>query len=360
MLHRLSLRVLPQLNALVTDTPVRKRKRWVMLVPGLVAFGIYRLLKMVLPLSDPFMLLGLSGSLSAMAAVWSFQKGRGLPFFESVRQDGVSCWGWLVGWIGIVYGMQLSLLVLSLLQIFVNYDFLLHPEGPAMMAIIIACTSVTRDAFEIGHVQRKVREGVPVPTFPDGKSFREWVPRNLRTVATWGGLSLMAGLLGSWVIYRLGPSEMQPIFQSIGVSLVLSTVTLLAFWDGQGRFMSGEKDSAGQVRWLSALWFWIWPAFTFSATYFLVLWGISVFVFQATPVSQGEFQVLAGLTGLIMAAYMHFLGWRKSVEERTLAIPESIQRCPFVMGILQNSKAGSALREFPDMPASQNIQINKR
>jgi len=67
MLHRLSLRVLPQLNLLVTDQPVRKRKRLVMLAPGLVAFGIYRLLKDVLPLSEPLVLLGLSGCVSALA-----------------------------------------------------------------------------------------------------------------------------------------------------------------------------------------------------------------------------------------------------------------------------------------------------
>ena len=87
MLHRLSLRVLPQLNALVTDLPVRKRKRWVMLVPGLVAFGIYRLLKDVLPLSEPLVLFGLSGCISALAAIWAYRQGRGISIPESIRQD---------------------------------------------------------------------------------------------------------------------------------------------------------------------------------------------------------------------------------------------------------------------------------
>ena len=159
MLHRLSLRVLPQLNALVTAPPIRKRKRWVMLAPGMVAFGLYRLLKPVLPLSDPFVLLLFSGILSAITAVWAFRQGRGVSLKESFQQDGKERWAWLVGWVGLVYGIQLSLLVLALLQIFVNYDFLLHPEGPAMMAIIIACTSVTRDAFEIGYVQRMLKKG---------------------------------------------------------------------------------------------------------------------------------------------------------------------------------------------------------
>ena len=136
MLHRLSLRVLPQLNLLVTDQPVRKRKRLVMLAPGLVAFGIYRLLKDVLPLSEPLVLLGLSGCVSALAAIWAYRQGRGLSLQESFQQDGLRQWIWVVGWIGVAYGMQLSLLVLAILQVFVGYDFLLHPEGPAMMAMI--------------------------------------------------------------------------------------------------------------------------------------------------------------------------------------------------------------------------------
>ena len=138
MLHRLSLRVLPQLHLLVTDQPVRKRKRLVMLAPGLVAFGIYRLLKDVLPLSEPLVLLGLSGWVSALAAIWAYRQGRGLSLQESFRQDGLRQWAWIVGWIGVAYGMQLSLLVLAILQVFVGYDFLLHPESKSPTICMLA------------------------------------------------------------------------------------------------------------------------------------------------------------------------------------------------------------------------------
>ena len=96
MLHRLSLRVLPQLNALVTDLPVRKRKRLIMLAPGLVAFGIYRLLKNVLPLSDPFVLLGLSGGISAVAAMWAYRQGGygSWDGSESLMGFNCRCWFW--------------------------------------------------------------------------------------------------------------------------------------------------------------------------------------------------------------------------------------------------------------------------
>jgi hypothetical protein len=48
--------------------------------------------------------------------------------------------------------------------------------------------------------------------------------------------------------------------------------------------------------------------------------------------------VIAASTGLMMGVYSVFLGWRKSYEERVITIPENIQRCPFVMGMLQQSK----------------------
>ena len=168
----MTLRVLPRLTLAATEESVRKRKRLVMLVPGLVAFAIYRTIKHLVPLSEPLILLALSGLISAATAAWAYQIGRNADWATIWRQDGSRTLGWLVGWIGFAYGVQLSLMVLALLKIFVNYDFFLHPEGPGMMAIIIACTSVARDSFEIGHIQRLKQLGSQLVTFPDGAALR--------------------------------------------------------------------------------------------------------------------------------------------------------------------------------------------
>ncbi len=338
MLHRLSLRVLPQLNLLVTDQPVRKRKRLVMLAPGLVAFGIYRLLKDVLPLSEPLVLLGLSGCVSALAAVWAYRQGRGISLQESFRQDGLRQWAWIVGWIGVAYGMQLSLLVLAILQVFVGYDFLIHPEGPAMMAMIIPCTSVTRDAFEIGVVQRLAREGTVVPTFPNGEALREWIPQQAAMVMKWGGMAIAGGILSSWMLFSLGSASWQPILQSALVPVLVASMSLLAFFAGEALYEQGTERRKPHT-WLSCLWFWIWPSLTFALTYFLVLIGLASYVFRIEQISQAGFLAIAGSTGLVMTLYSLYLGWRKSYEERLVTIPENIQRCPFVMGMLQQSKA---------------------
>ena len=338
MLHRLSLRVLPQLNLLVTDQPVRKRKRLVMLAPGLVAFGIYRLLKDVLPLSDPLVLLGLSGCVSALAAIWAYRQGRGISLHDSWQQDGWRLWIWIVGWIGVAYGMQLSLLVLAILQVFVGYDFLLHPEGPAMMAMIIPCTSVTRDAFEIGVVQRLAREGTVVPTFPNGEALRGWLPQQISIVMKWGGLAICGGILGSWMLASAVSGAWQPILQSIVVPIIVASLSLLAFFAGEALYEQG-KNRRKIHTWLSCLWFWMWPSFTFALTYFLVLIGVASYVLRIDQISPMGFAAMAAGTGLMMTLYSLFLGWRKSYEEQLITIPENIQRCPFVMGMLQQSQA---------------------
>ncbi len=129
-----------------------------MFVPGLVAFVVYRLAKLLLPLSEPFVLLAVSGLVSLVTALLAYRVGRATAWGKIVREDGGRLLLWLGGWIGFVYGVQLSLLVLALLWL-VGYDYLKHPDGPAMMAIIIACTSVARDAFEIGHVRKMALHG---------------------------------------------------------------------------------------------------------------------------------------------------------------------------------------------------------
>ncbi len=357
MLHRLSLRVLPQLHLLVTDQPVRKRKRLVMLVPGLVAFGIYRLLKDVLPLSEPLVLLALSGCVCALTAMWAYRQGRGLSVQESFQADGVWLWVWLVGWIGIVYGMQLSLLVLAILQVFVGYDFLLHPEGPAMMAMIIPTTSVTRDAFEIGIVQRLAREGTTVPTFPNGETLREWIPLQSTTLMKWGGLTLLAAILSSSAVFSVGAVAWQPILQSTVVPIVLGSIGMLAFFAGEAS-LRPEGGGRKPYTWWSSLVFWVWPSVTFALTYFLVLIGISSYVLRVEQISHLGFVMMAVGTGLIITGYSLYLGWRKSYEERLLTIPENIQRCPFVMGMLQQSKTPESIPSVADVSVQQSNVVN--
>ena len=76
MLHRMALRVLPSLSLAVTEEAVRKRKRLVMFVPGMVAFGVYRLVKQVVPLTEPLVLLAVSSAVAVGTALAAYRVGR--------------------------------------------------------------------------------------------------------------------------------------------------------------------------------------------------------------------------------------------------------------------------------------------
>jgi len=338
MLHRLALRVIPQLNAAVTESAVRKRKRWVMLAPGFMAFLLYRLLKDSLALGDPFVLLAFSGVISTITALWAYRMGRKERIAQIFKSDSFKRLAWVAGWIGCAYGMQLSLLVLAMLALFVDYNFLLHPEGPAMMALIIPTTAVTRDAFEIGHVMRLESEGIRMVTFPDGQPFREFLQRDPLRVSQWGGggllvgamLSLVFGLAGEWGVNRIG--------QAI-ISMVLAgSLAHLAFL--QGQFPEHNwTERIGSQSWWERVQFWVWPCLTFAMTYYLVLWGFAVFLLDVSVIQLSFYAGLAGMTCALMVGYSYFLGTRVFVEMQTQGeISEGLRRCPFVMEIL--SKTG--------------------
>ncbi|MDT7044177.1 hypothetical protein [Candidatus Nitronereus thalassa] len=360
MLHRLALRVIPQLNAAVTESAVRKRKRWVMLLPGLIAFLLYRLLKDILPLGDPFVLLAFGGAIATVTALWAYRMGRQQPVAQILNSDSLQFLVWVAGWIGCVYGMQLSLLVLAMLALFVDYNFLLHPEGPAMMALIIPTTAVTRDAFEIGHVMRLESQGTRMVTFPNGRPLRELWQRDPLHVGQWsasgffvGGLAALGlGLFGDWGLNGIG--------QALMSMLVAGSVAYLAFFHGQ--FPTENWSTRfGTQSWWERVQFWTWPCLTFALTYYLVLWGFLVFLLNFKVNQIGLFAVLTGLTTALMVGYGYFLGTRVFVEKQTQGeISEGLRRCPFVMEILAKTgwvsptqvPAPSSLSTRPAEPSS--------
>lgn len=334
MLHRLALRVIPQLNVAVTESAVRKRKRLVMLAPGFIAFLLYRLLKDPLPLENPFVLLALSGVITTVTALWAYRMGRKEQFSHIFKSDSLKRLVWVAGWIGCAYGMQLSLLVLAMLALFVDYNFLLHPEGPAMMALIIPTTAVTRDAFEIGHVVRLEVEGTRMVTFPDGQPFRELWQRDPLRVSQWVGGGFVAGGLLSMLFSIEGNLGLNGIVQAICSMLVAGSLAHVAFLSGK----YPEHNLSGRIgsqSWWERVQFWVWPCLTFALTYYLVLWGFSVFLLSVGVTQLGVFAGFAGTTCALMAGYSYFLGTRVFVEMQTQeGISEGLRRCPFVMEIL--------------------------
>ena len=340
MLHRLALRVLPSLSLAITEAQVRKRKRLVKLVPGLAAFAVYRVVKLFDPVSDPLTLLALSGLLSAVTAVCAYRVGRQAPFLSVLKEDGPRRVAWVAGWIGFAYGVQLSLLVLALLRVLVNYDFLLHPDGPAMMAIIIASISVARDAFEIGHVRSLEQRKEPVLTFPDGAPLRALLFEQPGRAGRWVALGAMGCALGAVGLGTLGEAGRSALGQLIAVTVFGGSLALLAYFAGQEPTRWSSKFR--ETRWPELSRFWWWPGLTFAATYYFALLGAVWFVLGVEHPSALAQASMAGMVGGVLALHCYYLGVRRSAEDRVRqVVPASLLRCPFVMGILSKGKGAA-------------------
>src|SRR5262249_31141045 len=158
-------------------------------------------------------------------------------------------------------------------------DFLRHPDGPAMMAIIIACTSVARDAFEIGHVRLLQTSGRPFLIFPDGKALRQLVQQEPAKIIQWavvGGIVCAAVASFLSVLGRVGS---EAISQLVGVTLLGGTVALWSYLGGvqQGRTLVVRWSTRG---WSDLFRFWWWPGLAFAATYYLVQVGALTFLLR--------------------------------------------------------------------------------
>jgi len=340
MLHRMALRVLPSLSLAVTENSVRKKKRIVMFVPGLVAFAAYRVAKLLLPLSEPIVLLAVSGLVSLVTALLAYRVGRATAWGRILKEDGSRLLLWLGGWIGLVYGVQLSLLVLALLWL-VGYDYLKHPDGPAMMAIIIACTSVARDAFEIGHVQKMGLMGRPFPTFPDGVALRTMVGNHAMELAPWVAVGLVVGALGASLGHFVEADQVAALVQLSAVAVLGGGVALCAYLGGlrpQASWTQGLlQTKAGEL-----LKYWWWPGLSFAGTYYLVAAGCVIFLLRQPGIPTSYAMAGGGLLTGMMALYCYYLGFRRQVEEQQgYTMSSALLRCPFVMGILGKSTSGA-------------------
>lgn len=350
MLHRMALRVLPSLTLAVTEGAVRQRKRLVMLLPGLVAFFLYRIVKPVMPVDEIGTLLAMSGVICLVTAAWAYRVGRDAPAAALWQDDGLRRLIWVLGWVGFIYGVQLSLMVLALLKL-AHYDYRLHPEGPAMMAVIIACTSVARDAFEIGYVRRLQRRGEPVLTFPDGAALRALLRERAGAVLRWMLPAMTVGALLAGGAAWIGAGGRSPLSQLAVVSVVAGSLTVLAYLAGDQRSgsWSAVMTTAG---WPALFRFWWWPGLAFAATYYLTLDGLLSYVFRLETLSPVHLMGMAGVVAGLMAMYGYYLGYRRHVEDQVKqVVPDSLLRCPFVMGIL--SKTGNP------QPAAIGQQLQK-
>jgi hypothetical protein len=335
VLHRISMRVLPALTLAVTEEGFRKRKRLLMIFPGLVGVALYRGLHYAHWHGDVWALLLATGLFSTLVALVAYGYGRERRMRDLVREDGGPRLIWIGLRIGFLYGVQLSLMVLGLLKLFA-YSYTEHPDGPAMMALIIASTSVFRDAFELGHLRLLRQQGRPFLACPDAK--RVW--------------ALLAGRAEFWGVTLAGAAAG---FAYLGLAFTIPWVAtdpgqllvigLLAGAAGTAAYVKGLqqtltlRQSLSRYSWTELGRFFLWPGVAFGWTYNLILLGVtSYLILLPSPPLAWRVLVAATTVGLI-SLYCYYLG-RCRWQEETLqaSVAPSMLRCPFILGVLSAKK----------------------
>lgn len=338
MLHRMTMRVVPSLTVAVTEDGFRKRKRVLMLFPGLFAYALYKFLQAMGWHADIVFLLLAGGLYSAVVALVAYAYGRERRLIELIRERDFANLAWVGLRIGFLYAVQLSLMVLALLKV-ATYGYAEHPDGPAMMALIIASTSVSRDAFEIGHLRFFQQQGRPFVTFPDGKALWALVTgRGDLWAAPVAAATLAVGLT------YMGLVAVMPIVATdlghLGViGVLVGMVCTLAFVQGLQPAMTGWEGLM-QYSWRELLRFFLWPGVTFGWTYYLMALGALNFLLAVpNPSVWTRVLITVGIGGL-MCLYGYYLGRCRWQEEKLHAtIPPALLRCPFILGMLTSKKA---------------------
>lgn len=343
MLHRMTMRVLPALTMAVTEDAFRRRKRILMLFPGLLAYVLYKSLHAMTWHADIAILLFASGLFSSGVALVCYAYGRQRNLTSLVAEDGFSRVVWITGRVGFLYAIQLSLMVLGLLQAlsyFWGYlSYTVHPAAPAMMALIISCTSVARDAFEIGHLRLLQQQGRPFATLPDGKAL--WALLISRP-DLWAAPVILATIVvgfGYMGLSLLVPQAQTDLGNLAAVGVLVGGAGTLAFLHGL-RPENPVWEGFGEYTLRELLRFFWWPGLTFAWTYFLIVLGAFHFLFGIPhPPFWGRVFMTAGI-GSLMSLYCYYLGRFRWQEEKLHAtISPALLRCPFILGVLTSKKA---------------------
>jgi hypothetical protein len=332
------MRVVPALTVAVTEEGVRKRKRILMLFPGLFAYALYKLLQARGWHADIVFLLLSSGLFSSVVALVAYTYGRERRFVELIHERDFQGLAWIGLRIGFLYAVQLSLMVLALLKV-VTYSYFEHPDGPAMMALIISSTSVARDAFEIGHLRFLQQQGRPFVTFPDGKALWALVTGRGDLWALPVAVATLAVGLAYMGLVAIAPAVATDLGHLGIIGVLVGMACTLAFVQGLQPALT-RWEGLMQYSWRELLRFFIWPGMTFGWTYYLITLGaISFLMAVPNPPAWTRIFITAGIGGL-MSLYGYYLGRCRWQDEKLHAtIPPSLLRCPFILGILTSKKA---------------------
>lgn len=293
MLHRMKLRVVYG-DPLSSDKEARRRKARVLLFAG---FGVYL----------PFLaityfiffetrvvyllVMGLFTSIVCVPVAWyAYAKGHGKSLSE-LRKERRQELNWFAIKIGFFYSFELFWMVLGIVEFLFGY----HAFRAALISFV--AIAVARDGFEIGYYRAR-QPNSKIAIFPDGRPLMDlFKARPAELIILGAALGLIgAALGGGWSQY-----VHSSLYQTLLVAITGGALSTVAYVVAVRQIPSYS----------SLVRFFIWPALTMAATYFLIFAYLLRIIFQITFPLFIDQVLLTGMVSVIMVVYCSFLGFLK-------------------------------------------------
>jgi hypothetical protein len=299
MLHRLKLKVIYG-DPLKNDRSAKKLKLRVILIAGFAVFVPFLAVTYLLWAENRVMKLLFIGFLSALACVpvvlYAYSKGFGRPLKDlwAERPEELK---WLSLKIGFLYGFALYWMILGIVEFLFGY------QSFRAALISFVASAAARDGFEIGYLRGlKTANPSKIKVFPDNRRLSEVFPvAGQKIVLLLSSTVIGCGMLGSFLGPLLGKSQ----HQVLAAGLVIGGLSTFSY--------AWTMETAPSIR--SLIQYFIWPGFTMSVTYFLILAYLLRIIFQVELSPAVDFAVLMSASAAWLTLESVYMAYLKGSQE---------------------------------------------
>jgi len=303
MLHRLKLKVVYG-DPLSKDKAAKKLKLKVILIAGFAVFVPFLAVTYLLWAENRVMKLLFIGFLSALACIpvvlYAYSKGFGKPI-KTLWKERPEELTWLSLKIGFLYGFALYWMILGIVEFLFGY------QSFRAALISFVASAAARDGFEIGYLRGlKDAKSSLIKFFPDNRRLSEMFPVSGQKLMLLLSSALIGGaLIGSF----LGPLLPKPQHQVLVAGLIIGGLTTFSY--------AWTMETASTAR--SLIKYFIWPGFTMSVTYFLILAYLLRIIFQVELTPAVDFALLMSASAVWLTLESVFMAYLQREQSPLIA-----------------------------------------
>ena len=293
MLHRLKLKVVYG-DPLQNDKSAKRLILRVILIAGFAVFVPFLAITYLLWAENRVMKLLFIGFLAALACIpvvlYAYSKGFGKPLKDLWKERPEEL-KWLSLKIGFLYGFALYWMILGIVEFLFGY------QSFRAALISFVASAAARDGFEIGYLRGlKDTKCLKINIFPDNRRLSEMFPVAGQKIVLFVATAIIGGgLIG----FFLGPLLPKPQHQVLAAGLMIGALTTLSY--------AWTMETLPSAR--SLIKYFIWPGFTMSVTYFLILAYLIRIIFQVELTPAVDLAILISASGAWLTLESVFMAY---------------------------------------------------